>query len=174
MHRLLRQSCSHNCDPSHSLQKLSWRFWGQMPDPRQSLHWLLRRSCSHICEGIKGVRAGRRVEYMEKDSPKRGRMSNLTAIAISEDSPQEDYRADQSTPKQRATTQRRHSARQQQQLGEGSVSSAVSSDMRRLEFDAYLLRHRILKMKSDAQRNASSAASGPPPSPRDGSGAQIP
>jgi hypothetical protein len=26
------------------------RLWGQMPDPRHSLHLLLWRSCSHICD----------------------------------------------------------------------------------------------------------------------------
>ena len=26
------------------------RLWGQMPDPRHSLHLLLTRSCSHICD----------------------------------------------------------------------------------------------------------------------------
>ena len=28
LHVLLRRSCSHICDPPHSLQKLFWRLWG--------------------------------------------------------------------------------------------------------------------------------------------------
>ena len=35
---LLRRFCSHVCDPPHSFHRLLMRLWGQMPDPRHSLH----------------------------------------------------------------------------------------------------------------------------------------
>ena len=99
-----------------------------------------------------------RVECTENDSQERSRKrKSAVQIAISEGSKQEDSTGQTSLPNDDASSSNK-----------GSVSYDVSSQLRRLEFDAYLLRHRLLRTNSQAQQNDGSAASRPPPWPRDG------